>query len=82
MKTPRVRAIATLVLALAVGGCGSTYYRVTDPSTQRTYYTDEVKRSGTTVQFKDYKSGAEVTLPASEVLEISSDEFKKNTAKK
>jgi hypothetical protein len=33
------------------------------------------------VQFKDAKSGADVTLPTSEVLEISSDDYKKNTAK-
>jgi hypothetical protein len=31
--------------------------------------------------FTDTKSGAEVTLPSSEVLEVSSDEFKKGTAK-
>ncbi len=33
------------------------------------------------VQFKDAKFGADVTLQASEVLPISSDDFKKNTAK-
>jgi hypothetical protein len=80
MRTPRVTAVAMLVLA--VGGCGSTYYRVTDPGTQKTYYTDEVKRTGTTIQFLDHKSGAQVTLPASEVIEITSDEYKKNAAKK
>jgi hypothetical protein len=82
MRTPRVTAVAMLVLVLAVGGCGSTYYRITDPGTQKTYYTDEVKRNGTTIQFRDHKSGAQVTLPASEVLEVSSDEYKKNTATK
>jgi hypothetical protein len=78
----RPTVVATLMLTLAATGCGSTYYRVTDPGTGKTYYTDEVKRSGTTVQFKDHKSGAAVTLPASEILEVSKDEYKKNTEKK
>jgi hypothetical protein len=82
MRATRLMGVAALVLAMAVGGCGSTYYRVTDPSTQKTYYTEEVKRSGTTIQFQDQKSGAQVTLPASEIIEISKDEYKKNTEKK
>jgi hypothetical protein len=73
--------IAILVLVLAAAGC-TTYYRVTDPGTGKTYYTDDFKRSGSAVQFKDHKSGAQVTLPASEVLEVSSDDYKKGIEKK
>lgn len=82
MSTTRLTVVATLMLALAATGCSTTYYRVTDPGTGKTYYTDEIKRNGTTVQFKDHKSGAAVTLPASEVLEVPKDEYKKNTEKK
>ena len=81
MMTMRLMTVATLVLALAAAGC-TTYYKVTDPGTSKVYYTDDFKRSGSTLQFKDYKSGADVTLPASEVMEISKDEYKKNTEKK
>ncbi len=65
----------------ASAGC-TTYYRATDPASGRMYYTDEVKRTPQgAVQFKDAKSGADVTLQASEVLKISSDDYEKNTAK-
>ena len=82
MRTARVTTLMLLLaMVLATAGC-TTYYRVTDPASGRMYYTDEIKRNQQgTVQFRDVKSGADVTLPTSEVLEISSDDFKKNTAK-
>lgn len=82
MRTVRLTGAMLLAVVLATAGCAS-YYRVTDPNSGRVYYTDDVKRNlqGGAVQFKDAKSGADVTLQASEVLEISSDDFKKNTAK-
>jgi hypothetical protein len=81
MRTAPLTGAMLLAVVLGTAGCG-TYYRVTDPSSGRVYYTDEVKRSSQgTVQVKDAKSGADVTLQASEVLEISSDDYKKNTAK-
>ncbi|MGB8433073.1 MAG: hypothetical protein WCE38_02255 [Burkholderiales bacterium] len=66
--------------AALVAGCAS-YYKVTDPSSGRTFYTEKVDRpkGQTTIMFKDAKSGAEVTLPSSEVSEISSDEYKAAT---
>jgi hypothetical protein len=76
MMSIRLMTVATLVLALAAAGC-TTYYKVTDPGTKKAYYTDDFKRSGSTLQFKDQKSGADVTLPTSEVMEISEDEYKK-----
>ena len=71
--------VATMVL---IAGCAS-YYKVTDPASGRSFYTEKVNRpkDGTTIMFKDAKSGAEVTLQSSEVLQISSDEFKKATGK-
>ena len=47
------------------------------------FYTEEVDRQkgGTTIMFKDAKTGAVVTLPSSEVLQVSSGEFRKGTAK-
>ena len=71
----------TVVAAMAlIAGCAS-YYKVTDPSSGRTFYTEKIDRpkGQTTIMFKDTKSGAEITLPSSEVLEISSDEYKQAT---
>jgi hypothetical protein len=81
MRDARVIASnALLAIVLVTAGC-TTYYRVTDPSSGKIFYTTDVKRSGSAVMFKDAKSGSDVTLQASEVREITSDDFNKNTAK-
>lgn len=82
MRIRQAIYMAIVALAVALGGCAS-YYKVTDPTSGRVFYTEGVERQkgGTTIMFKDAKTGAEVTLPASEVLEVSSDEFRKGTAK-
>jgi hypothetical protein len=63
-------------LAAAVVGC-SSHYRVTDPSSGKTYYTtknDNAGRAGA-VKIKDEKTGSTVTLQSSEVKEISAEEY-------
>jgi hypothetical protein len=82
MKVGTIAAWAAVATVVFVAGCAS-YYKVTDPGSGRTFYTEKVDRpkDQTTIMFKDAKTGAEVTLPSSEVLEISSDEFKKATGK-
>jgi len=63
-------------VTLIAAGC-TTYYKVSDPSSGRAYYTTKVKEGvGGSVKFKDEKSGNNVTLQSSEVREISADEFK------
>jgi hypothetical protein len=65
-------------LVMSTGGCSSTYYRVTDPSSGKMYYTTKVTDAGKAgaVKIKDGKTGSWVTLQSSEVHEISSDEYK------
>jgi hypothetical protein len=62
-------------------GCAS-YYKITDPATGKDYYTQEVEREGGSVLFQDVNTGATVTLPTSEVTEISKDQFQANTGEK
>lgn len=71
-----VGATACTVL---LAGCFSSYYMVRDPGSGTAYYTTDVKKSGSAVQFKDEKTGSAVTLQNSEVKEISKDEFTKGT---
>lgn len=80
MKVGTMARWAVIATMAFVAGC-ATYYKVTDPSSGRTFYTEKVERGKgqTTIMFKDAKTGAEVTLPSSEVLQISSDEYKKAT---
>lgn len=81
MKLNRFAVIILSVLVLGLGGCGS-YYKISDPGSGKTYYTDEIKRKGASVQFKDANTGGDVTLQNSEVIEISKEEFRANTPKK
>jgi hypothetical protein len=80
MRPTRLMLIAVALLAVVASGC-TTYYRVKDTTSGRTYYTEEIKRRNGTVTFRDTKSGAEITLPSSEISEIQEEEYKKNTAK-
>ena len=66
---------ACLLMLLFAAGC-TTYYRVTDQSTRRNYYTTDIDRTESgAVRFYDKKSRASVTLQSSEIVEISKEAF-------
>lgn len=73
---------ASLCAGLLVGGCSSTYYKVTDPHSGTAYYTEKVDTLVGTgaVKVKDARTGSVVTLQSSEVKEISEKEFKAGLA--
>ena len=78
--TRRILAVAGLAL-LCAGGCTS-YYKVTDPTTGRAYYTTELQHKGSgAATLKDARTGNKVNLQNSEVETISKEEFEsgKNT---
>ena len=79
MKKIVFKTVVVVVFALLVVGCGS-YYKVTEPSSDKVYYTKEIdkNRSGSIV-FKDEATGSEVTLQNSEIMEIDKEEFKSKT---
>ena len=77
----RLAILTAMILIMVTLGC-ATYYKVTDPATGKDYYTEEVEREGGSVTFKDVNTRATVTLPTSEVMEISKDQFEANTGKK
>lgn len=67
------------VFMFAVYGCGS-YYKITDPVSNKVYYADSIDKKGNgVIQFKDQVSKTKVTLPQSEVMEITEDQFKADT---
>jgi len=76
MRIKTLLGAAALATAALTAGC-ATYYRVTDPGTGRAYYTEKVERKNGTIMFKDAKTGAEVTMTSSVVLEVSKDEYEK-----
>jgi uncharacterized protein YceK len=83
MVIGRARLVPLMIVVMALLGAGlcvlsgcSSYYRVTDPGSGRTYYTKKVDHDlGSAVKFKDAKTESQVTLQSSEVKEISGSEF-------
>jgi hypothetical protein len=72
-----VHLASMIALVCLTVGC-SSYYRVTDPSSGRTYYSKKVDEAGKAgaIKFKDERTGSHVTLQSSDVREISADDFK------
>lgn len=71
----RKSVLSVSLLAAMTVGC-TTYYKVTDPTTGKVYYTTELeeRNSGATT-LKDARTGGEVTVQNSEVVKINKEEF-------
>jgi hypothetical protein len=64
-----------LIICFFAVGCAK-YYKITDPTTEKTYYTKKVKKRGSgAVRLKDQRTGRTVTLQSSEVEKITKDQF-------
>jgi len=75
MKVRLITSLLVCGLIITAAGCTS-YYRVTDPSSGKAYYTTKVDDvRGGAVKIKDSKTGSTVTLQSSDVKEISEDEY-------
>ena len=81
MRNRLLRAVLLTVAPLVLlAGCAS-YYRVTDPTSGREYYTHDFERSRDgSLKFKDGKTKSEVTLQNSEVSEIKKADYEKGIA--
>ena len=83
MKRLRVAAVALAAcMSVSAGGCGPTYYRVTDPTTGHAYYTTDLdeQRSGG-VRLRDAGTGNTVTLQNSEVEVVNKETFESGKAR-
>ena len=82
MRNKRVALSLAVALLLVLSACGGGYYKVTDPTSGKTYYTNDLseEKSGA-VKLKDANTGGTVTLQNSEVIKINKEEFKANTKK-
>jgi hypothetical protein len=49
---------------------------VTEPGSGKVFYTQEIKRNGSAVEFRDAKAGGVVTLQNSEILQITPQAYK------
>ena len=76
MHIRKIVAAAACAALMSAGGCGPTYYKVTDPTTGKDYYTTELKKhQHGSATLKDAKSGAEVSLQNVEVRKIKKEEY-------
>ena len=74
MRTRVFCLVMLLVMLLALTGC--TYYRITDPTTNKIYYTKKIdERHSGAVTITDAKTKRKVTLQNSDIEKISRDEF-------
>lgn len=81
MRKGLILMALTLFLTAFLASCGS-YYKITEPATQKVYYTTDIdKEDSGAVNFKDQITQEDVTIQNSEISEISKEEFKLKTAK-
>lgn len=77
MKKARMLVLTCAIAMLS--GC-TTYYEVTDPTTDKTYYTTALERNRDgSVELKDTNSGKTVTLQNSEVSTIDKKAYEEQT---
>ena len=70
---------SVLLSAVAFLGTGCTYYEITDPTTEKVYYTtnwDRKDNKSGVIQFEDMKTGKQITLTNAEVAEIKEKQYK------
>jgi hypothetical protein len=67
------RTVFAVGILLFGAGC-TTYYRVTDPTTGKVYYTTELKQNGSTT-LKDARTGDSITVQNVEVRKVSKEDF-------
>ena len=71
----RTMGIASICAVMMIaGGCGS-YYKVTDPTTGRVYYTEHLDKRGSAVVLRDARTGQDVTIQNSEIQSIKKEQF-------
>jgi hypothetical protein len=69
--------LGSAVLMISLAGC-TNYYKVTDPTTGRVYYTTELSQKGSGAStLKDARTGNTVTVQSSEVQKIEKEEFER-----
>lgn len=76
-----LRALVVVLVTVGLTACAH-YYKVTDPATGKVFYTEDVKRNGSAVEFRDGQTGGVTTLQNSEILQIDKQAYETAVAKK
>ena len=71
----RMAMVTACAAGLLLVGC-TTYYKVTDPTTGKSYYTTELKQKGNgSATLKDSRTGNTVNIQNSEISKISKEQY-------
>jgi hypothetical protein len=70
-----LRTLFVVLVTVVCAACASDYYKVTDPASGKVFYTKDVKRNGSAVEFKDAQSGSVVTLQNSQIADIDKQTY-------
>jgi len=70
----KLRTVIALLSAVSLAACAH-YFKVTDPASGKVFYTEDVDRKGSAVEFKDAQTGNTVTLQNSEIMQIDKQAY-------
>ncbi|MHC5003299.1 MAG: hypothetical protein ACYTJ0_09255 [Planctomycetota bacterium] len=80
---PSLRFLALLVTSCVLAAGCTSYSKVTDPASGEEYYTTQVHRmDGGAVRFKDDRTGTEMTLQSSQIMNITAEQYNAAVGKK
>ena len=64
-----------LIICFFAIGC-TKHYKVTDPTSDKIYYTTKIKKKGSgAINIEDKRTGNKVTLQSSEIEKITKNQF-------
>jgi hypothetical protein len=69
-----LRALVVLLLPVSLAACAH-YFKVIDPATDKVFYTEDIDRKGSAVEFKDAQTGGMVTLQNSAITQIDKQAY-------
>jgi hypothetical protein len=68
-------AVCLICVAFIIG-CGSSHYKITDPSSKNVYFAEGLdEMDNGAIKFRDAKTGSDVILQSSEVKEVDEKTF-------
>lgn len=69
------KCFVILIFCFFAVGC-TKYYKITDPTTEKIYYTTKIKKKGSgAINIEDKRTGNKVTLQSSEIEKITKNQF-------
>ena len=71
----KLRVLTVLISMVSLTACAHPYFKVADPGSDKVFYTDDIKRNGSAVEFKDAVTGGVVTLQNSAITQIDKQAY-------